>query len=116
MVEIHYANEKRPILTRYEPGFRRVYAKGSLLNRDQDEADVVRLAFWSNREKVQFPEGEGVGYLLEMEAVMSWDAAERLHGLLGDWLERQRPDREKLRDGGAPPATKKPKPAPKKQP
>jgi hypothetical protein len=84
---IHMASEEKPILMRYEPGFRRVYAKGALVRKDVEDPETLRVALWSEKETVQLDGGKtGVGYMLEVEAAMTWRAAERLKTLLEKWL------------------------------
>lgn len=99
MTEIHQASEASPILTKYEPGFRRVYAKGGLVRKDgEPEEGMLRLAFWSSKQDVHMEsedgETSGVGYSLETEVVLTERAAERLRDLLTYWLARaQNPPR-----------------------
>ena len=94
MTSIHEASADKPILTRYEPGFRRFYAKGGLVSKDDEPDEMVRLAFWSSKDPVKLetekPEQDvlGVGYRLEAEAILSVDAATRLRDLLTFWLQK----------------------------
>ena len=91
--DVHVASEETPIITRYEPGFRRIYAQGSLVHNEEDDPHMVSIAFWSARHR-NIPveeDGTATGYQLEGETVMTWEAAERLHRLLGKWLKERRP-------------------------
>lgn len=94
--EIHVSTDEAPIITRYEPGFRRIYAAGSLVHNEDDDPHMVSIAFWSGRHRGIPLEGgqKGTGYQLESESVMTWEAAERLHKLLGKWLKERRPRKE----------------------
>ncbi len=90
MTEIHEARPEKPIVTRYEPGFRRVYAKGGVVSRDPEPDPMIRLAFWSGRADVKLTdELTGTGYSLEMEVVMSLDGARRVRDLLTFWLDKE---------------------------
>jgi hypothetical protein len=92
--DIHVASDEEPIITRYEPGFRRFYAQGSLVHNDDEDPHMVALAFWSGRQrglKLDEDGATGTGYQLEAETIMTWEAAERLHRLLGKWLKEKRP-------------------------
>jgi hypothetical protein len=85
---IHEASPENPILLRYEPGFRRVYAKGALVRKDAEDPETLRLSLWSDKEEVPLDGGKtGIGYMLEVEAAMTWRAAERLKVLLEKWLK-----------------------------
>lgn len=86
------AEPERPILARYEPGFRRFYAQGSLIHNGGSDPETLRIAFWSERTELELEdERKGVGYALEGEAVMTWAAAKRLHALIDTWLKEKRP-------------------------
>lgn len=88
--KIHVASKNRPIVTRYEPGFRRVYAKGGLVSRDAEPDPMLRLGLWSERVNLKMANKvEGVGYALEAEVVLSLDAARRIRDLISYWLERK---------------------------
>lgn len=94
MTDIHHASKQKPVLTNYEPGFRRIFARGTLLShelsREPGEPDMLHLAFWSRRQdNIPIEDGVvGTGYHLETEAVMTWETAHRLQGLLKDYLEK----------------------------
>lgn len=93
MVKIHNASPQQPILTRYEPNFRRFYAKGGLVSKNGEPDDgLIHLAFWSSKQEVQIEdEVTGTGYALEAEVTLTRDAAERLKGLLEHWLSSNEP-------------------------
>lgn len=94
MTDIHHASKQKPVLMQYEPGFRRIFARGTLLShelsREAGEPDMLHLAFWSRRQNdIPMDEGVmGVGYHLETEAVMTWETAYRLQALLKDYLDK----------------------------
>lgn len=96
-VDIHEADPEKPILARYEPGFRRFYAQGSLIHNDEADPETLRIAFWSEKTELEFEDDrQGVGYALEGEAVMTWAAAKRLRALIDKWLkEKQPPTRDR---------------------
>jgi hypothetical protein len=94
--DVHIAAPDAPMITRYEPGFRRIYAQGTIVHNEDADPSVVRIAFWSSRQKdLEMDDGEkkvkATGYALEGETVISWTAAEKLHFLLGKWLKEHRP-------------------------
>lgn len=93
-IEIHENSDELPIVTRYEPGFTRVFARGSLVQTEDDEPDnIVQLAFWSGRDRdIEITDDDGetvsaVGYRLETEVMMEWDAIHRLHALLEQFIQ-----------------------------
>lgn len=91
MTEIHESTPNRPIVTKYEPGFKRFYAKGGLVSRDGPPDPMIRLAFWSSKVDLKMEdESEAVGYSLEAEAILTLDGATRVRDLLTFWLEKQR--------------------------
>lgn len=92
--EIHVDSEEEPILTRYEPDFRRVFARGSLVRVSENDPETVQVAFWSGKETgIELEEGpDGTGYYLESEVMMTWSTARRLHKLLGMYLEEHAPE------------------------
>lgn len=94
--EIHVASEEKPILTNYEPNFQRVFARGTLLQMDEEDEDTVELAFWSSKDTDIELEGEdagkAVGYRLETEVMMHWDSVLRLRNLLDNYIEDNAPE------------------------
>jgi len=93
---IHRASEDAPIFTNYEPDFQRVFARGTLLRKDEDDDNTVQMAFWSSKDKdIQVEESEknGTGYRLETEVMMNWDGVLRLRELLDNYIEDHAPDR-----------------------
>lgn len=94
--DIPLDEDDTPIVTAYEPDFRRVFARGTLLQVSEDDPDTLQIGFWSERdEDVQINEGEtGTGYRLEAEAVMTWRTARRLRKLLDNYIEEHAPKRE----------------------
>lgn len=94
-IDIHEAKPETPILARYEPGFRRFYAQGSLIHNDESDPETLRIAFWSERTDLDLEDDrKGVGYALEGEAVMTWAAAKRLRALIDQWLKEKRPPKD----------------------
>lgn len=95
--DIHEASEDAPILTKYEPNFQRVFARGTLLQMDETDEHVIEIAFWSSKEEDIDIEEEGyenaVGYSLETEVMMHWDGVIRLRDLLDEYIEEHAPDR-----------------------
>ncbi len=92
--DIHIAAEDSPLLTRYEPEFRRVFARGSLLRIAEDDPEILQVAFWSSKDKDVPLEDEqtGTGYRLETEVMMTWSAARRLRRLLDMYIEEYAPE------------------------
>lgn len=93
--DIHVASENSPILTAYEPDFRRVFARGTLLRIDEEYPETIQVGFWSSRdEDVEFDDGEesGVGYRLETEVMMTWDSLLRLRKLLDNYIDDHAPE------------------------
>lgn len=95
MTEITESSPDKPIITKFEPGFKRFYAKGGLVSRDSAPDPMIRLAFWSSRVDLKMEgESEATGYALEAEAIMTLDAATRVRDLLTFWLEKKSSERE----------------------
>lgn len=96
-VDIHENADDEPIVTRYEPNFQRVFARGSLLQFDEEEDDgIVQLAFWSSRDRdVEITEDgepvDAVGYRLETEVMLEWERLVNLHELLGSFIDEHGP-------------------------
>lgn len=92
--DIHVASEEEPILTRYEPDFRRAFARGSLLRISENDPETLQIAFWSRKDTgIEMEEGPpATGYYLETEVMMTWSTAQRLHKLLGMYLEEHAPE------------------------
>lgn len=96
-VDIHENADDEPIVTRYEPNFQRVFARGSLLQFDEQEDDgIVQLAFWSSRDRdVEITEDgdsvDAVGYRLETEVMLEWERLVNLHELLGSFIDEHGP-------------------------
>ena len=92
--DIHVASEESQIMTTYEPGFDRVFARGSLIRLEDDDPDTLQLGFWSSKEDIDFEEEEvqGTGYRLETEVMMTWDTAVRLRKLLNNYIKENAPD------------------------
>lgn len=91
---IHEASEELPMVTRYEPNFRRFYAKGAILETDSEpDEGLLRLSFWSSKANLvdQETNDEVVGYALEAEVVLTFNAAKRIRDLLGFWLTKHWP-------------------------
>lgn len=95
--EIHIASNDAPILTTYEPDFQRVFARGTLLQNDGQDNNVVQMAFWSSKDEGIEVEDEGVenavGYRLETEVMMHWDGILRLRDLLDNYIDDHAPER-----------------------
>jgi hypothetical protein len=95
--EIHVANDDSPILTRYEPNFQRVFARGTLLQMEEDDDNMVEIAFWSSKDTdIELEDqdvDDAVGYALETEIMMDWDSILRLRELLDNYIEDNAPDR-----------------------
>lgn len=102
--DIPLDDDNTPIVTAYEPDFRRVFARGSLLQVSEDDPDTLQIGFWSGRdEEVQVGEEEtGTGYRLEAEAVMTWRTARRLRKLLDNYIEEHAPDIEEAKEPPTP--------------
>lgn len=55
--EIHVADEESPALTSYEPNFQRVFARGTLIRKEEDDENIIQLGFWSSKDTdVELPE------------------------------------------------------------
>jgi hypothetical protein len=95
--DIHLGSEENPILTKYEPGFQRVFARGSLLRVSEDDDETLQVAFWSSKDSgIEVEEGgTATGYSLESEVMMTWDTAVRLRKLLDNYIDEHAPDRVK---------------------
>lgn len=95
--DIHVGSDASPILTKYEPNFQRVFARGTLLQMDENDQKMVEMSFWSSKEEgIEIDEqdiSEGVGYQLETEVVMHWDSILRLRDLIENYIEDNAPDR-----------------------
>lgn len=95
--EIHVASEESPVLTNYEPNFQRVFARGTLLQMDEEDDNIVQLGFWSSKDTDVPIEDEeissAVGYRLETEVMMDWDSVLRLRNLLNNYIEDNAPER-----------------------
>jgi len=95
--DIHVASDDAPILTNYEPNFQRVFARGTLLQMDDNDDEVVEMAFWSSKDEGLELEDEdisnAVGYRLETEVMMHWDGILRLRDLLDNYIENNAPER-----------------------
>jgi hypothetical protein len=95
--EIHVASGDSPILTKYEPDFQRVFARGTLLEMEEDDDNMVEMAFWSSKETgIELEDqdvDDAVGYSLETEVIMDWDSILRLRKLLDNYIEDNAPDR-----------------------
>lgn len=92
---IDVASEESPILTRTEPGFRRFFARGSLLRVQDYDEETVQLGFWSFKDQeVQLEEEDmdATGYRLEAEAMMTWSTAAKLRKLLDNYIEEHAPE------------------------
>lgn len=89
--EIQTASTQRPLIARYEPGFKRAFAQGSLIRTAPDDPDHARLSFWSSLTKdIQVDDGiTGTGYNMECEVVMTWAALDRLKKLIELWQTRR---------------------------
>ncbi|MFK5604767.1 hypothetical protein [Haloferax volcanii] len=92
--EIHIASEEAPALTKYEPDFRRVFARGTLLRMSESDENTVQLGFWSDKETgIEVDDGvEATGYQLETEVMMHWSGVLRLRNLLENYIEENAPD------------------------
>lgn len=92
--EIHVASDDAPVLTKYEPDFRRVFARGTLLRQSESDNNTVQLGFWSNKDTgIEMEDGaEAIGYQLETEVMMHWDSVLRLRNLLDNYMEDHAPD------------------------
>jgi len=92
--EIHVASDDSPVLTKYEPDFRRVFARGTLLRMSESDDNTVQLGFWSDKETgiEMDDDAEAIGYQLETEVMMHWDGVLRLRNLLDDYIENHAPD------------------------
>lgn len=93
--EIHIASEEAPILTNYEPNFQRVFARGTLLQMDENDDNTVEMAFWSSKDEdieIESEETNAVGYRLETEVMMHWDGILRLRDLLDNYIEDNLPE------------------------
>lgn len=91
----HAKAEEEPVLTAYEPGFHRVFARGSLLQVEEEYPGTLQIGFWSSKDEgipVDDQETTGTGYRLEAEVVMNWDAAFRLRELLDDHINKHAPE------------------------
>ncbi len=94
--EIHVANDDAPALTSYEPNFQRVFARGTLLRKDEEDENIVQMGFWSSKDTgIEISEQDvenAVGYHLETEVMMDWDSAIRLRDLLNNYIEQHAPN------------------------
>ncbi|GAB7009061.1 hypothetical protein [Halorubrum trueperi] len=92
--EIHVASDDAPVLTKYEPDFRRVFARGTLLRMSESDDNTVQLGFWSDKDtEIEMDDGvEATGYQLETEVMMHWDGVLRLRNLLDNYIEEHAPD------------------------
>ncbi|WP_256299365.1 hypothetical protein [Haloarchaeobius salinus] len=94
--DIHVADEDSPVLTSYEPNFQRVFARGTLLRMDDDDQNIVQMAFWSSKDTDIEIEDEGmanaVGYRLESEIMMDWESIVNLRNLLDNYIEDHAPE------------------------
>jgi hypothetical protein len=94
--EIHVADEEAPALTSYEPNFQRVFARGTLIRKEEKDDNMIQLGFWSSKDtNVELPEEDipnAVGYHLETEVMMDWDSALRLRDLLDNYIHDHAPD------------------------
>lgn len=93
--DIHIASDEAPVLTKYEPDFQRIFARGSLLRISEDDDETLQLAFWSSKESGIETEngGHATGYALESEVMMTWDTAVRLRDLLDNYIDDHAPER-----------------------
>lgn len=95
--EIHVASEEAPVLTTYEPDFQRIFARGTLLRSDDNDEDIVQMAFWSSKDTDIEVEDEeitnAVGYRLETEVMMHWSGILRLRNLLDNYIDDHAPER-----------------------
>lgn len=89
------ASENNTILTKYEPDFHRIFARGSLLRVDDDDEETLQIAFWSNKNTdLEMEDGKiATGYDLESEVMMTWDTAVRLRDLLDNYIDENAPER-----------------------
>lgn len=95
--DIHVASDESPVLTKYEPDFQRIFARGTVLQMDEHDDTMVEMGFWSSKQTgIEIEDddvSDAVGYHLETEVVMHWEGILRLRDLLDNYIDDNAPER-----------------------